>query len=125
MLETIKVLGGTSPWGTSLLQTIPTLVTYSKPSTIKISRTLIVVSTISPNFPVCPPLTPHRAYEISNFFGKEPPPKEWLEERSAAGGSIMTRTAEDFQEASPRPESKGDKSPTPPTSEKRSMLSLP
>ncbi|CUS13026.1 unnamed protein product [Tuber aestivum] len=59
------------------------------------------------------------AYEISNFFGKEPPPKEWLEERSAAGGSIMTRTAEDFQEASPRPESKGDKSPTPPPSEKR------
>ncbi|RPA96653.1 hypothetical protein L873DRAFT_1206269 [Choiromyces venosus 120613-1] len=37
----------------------------------------------------------------------------------------MTRTAEDFQEASPRPESKGDKSPTPPPSEKRSLRQAP
>ncbi|KAH8154160.1 uncharacterized protein LAJ45_01928 [Morchella importuna] len=65
------------------------------------------------------------AYEISNFFGKEPPPKEWLEERSAAGGSIMTRTAEDFQAPSPKSESKVERSPTPPPTEKRSLRQAP
>lgn len=34
----------------------------------------------------------------------------------------MTRTAEDFQAPSPKPESKAEKSPTPPPTEKRSML---
>ncbi|KAL7275639.1 hypothetical protein RUND412_001399 [Rhizina undulata] len=67
------------------------------------------------------------AFEISNFFGKEPPPKEWLEERSAAGGPIMTRTAENFLETSPKAESKGEKSPSPaPTNlEKRNLRQAP
>lgn len=35
----------------------------------------------------------------------------------------MTRTAEDFQAPSPKPESKSERSPTPPPTEKRSMPS--
>lgn len=37
------------------------------------------------------------AYEISTVHGKEPPPKELLEETTARGGSLLTRTAENFR----------------------------
>ena len=36
------------------------------------------------------------AYEISNHWNKEPPPKEILEEVTAKGGNVMTRTLENF-----------------------------
>lgn len=39
------------------------------------------------------------AYEISNHWGKEPPPKEILEEMTAKGGNVMTRTLENYQRA--------------------------
>jgi chromatin structure-remodeling complex subunit RSC9 len=66
-----------------------------------------------------------RAYEISNFFHKDPPPKEWLEDRSAAGGAIMTRTAEDFMAAAPSPKTDANgASQSPPPTEKRSKFDL-
>lgn len=37
------------------------------------------------------------AYEISNHFNKEPPPKEILEDLTAKGGNVMERTIENFQ----------------------------
>lgn len=37
------------------------------------------------------------AYEISTHWGKEPPPKEILEEVTAKGGNVMGRTLENFQ----------------------------
>lgn len=47
------------------------------------------------------------AYEIKTFHGKEPPPKELVEDRSAAGGPIMTRTFENTPpEGSPDTEAK-------------------
>ncbi|KAH8684771.1 hypothetical protein BGZ60DRAFT_398282 [Tricladium varicosporioides] len=36
------------------------------------------------------------AYEISTIHGKEPPPKEILEETSAKGGGLLTRTLENY-----------------------------
>ena len=36
------------------------------------------------------------AYEISTHWGKEPPPKEILEEVTAKGGNVMTRTLDNF-----------------------------
>ncbi|WPG98310.1 Hypothetical protein R9X50_00109800 [Acrodontium crateriforme] len=36
------------------------------------------------------------AYEISTHWGKEPPPKEILEDVTAKGGNVMTRTLENF-----------------------------
>ncbi|KAK4580120.1 Chromatin structure-remodeling complex protein rsc9 [Recurvomyces mirabilis] len=36
------------------------------------------------------------AYEITNHWQKEPPPKEILEEVTAKGGNVMTRTVENF-----------------------------
>ncbi|KAK8157734.1 RSC complex subunit Rsc9 [Phyllosticta citrichinensis] len=36
------------------------------------------------------------AYEITDFHGKEPPPKEILEDISARGGDLLTRTKEKF-----------------------------
>ncbi|KAK3707760.1 Chromatin structure-remodeling complex protein rsc9 [Vermiconidia calcicola] len=36
------------------------------------------------------------AYEISTHWGKEPPPKEILEEVTAKGANVMTRTLENF-----------------------------
>ncbi|RPA81232.1 hypothetical protein BJ508DRAFT_414890 [Ascobolus immersus RN42] len=52
------------------------------------------------------------AYEISTHWGKEPPPKEYLEDRSAAGGAIQTRNFEDY--ADPSDDSDEEKQPTPP-----------
>ncbi|KAK0654250.1 Chromatin structure-remodeling complex subunit rsc9 [Lasiodiplodia hormozganensis] len=42
------------------------------------------------------------AYEISNFHGKEPPPKEILEDVSAKGGDLLRRTKENFSASSNR-----------------------
>lgn len=36
------------------------------------------------------------AYEISNFHKREPPPKEILEDVSAKGGDLLTRTVENY-----------------------------
>lgn len=36
------------------------------------------------------------AYEISTIHGKEPPPKEILEDRTASGGNLLTRTIENY-----------------------------
>ncbi|KAH7057065.1 RSC complex subunit Rsc9 [Macrophomina phaseolina] len=36
------------------------------------------------------------AYEITNLHGKEPPPKEILEDVTAKGGNLLTRTKENF-----------------------------
>ncbi|GIZ39585.1 hypothetical protein CKM354_000296400 [Cercospora kikuchii] len=37
------------------------------------------------------------AYEISTHWGKEPPPKEILEDVTAKGGNVMTRTLENYE----------------------------
>lgn len=37
------------------------------------------------------------AYEISTVHGKEPPPRDILEDCTAKGGSLLTRTRENFQ----------------------------
>ncbi|CAG8972563.1 hypothetical protein HYALB_00011413 [Hymenoscyphus albidus] len=37
------------------------------------------------------------AYEISTVHGKEPPPKEILEYQTASGGSLLTRTTENYK----------------------------
>jgi len=37
------------------------------------------------------------AYEISTIHGKEPPPRDILEDCTAKGGSLLTRTRENFQ----------------------------
>nr|POF14898.1 chromatin structure-remodeling complex subunit rsc9 [Quercus suber] len=42
------------------------------------------------------------AYEISTHWGKEPPPKEILEDVTAKGGNVMSRTLENFQRPAPR-----------------------
>ena len=42
------------------------------------------------------------AYEISTYWQKEPPPKEILEEVTAKGGNVMTRTLENFVKATAR-----------------------
>ncbi|KAK7887826.1 Chromatin structure-remodeling complex protein rsc9 [Exophiala xenobiotica] len=40
------------------------------------------------------------AYEIATYWGEEPPPKEILEDRSAKGGNLRTRTLENYAPAS-------------------------
>jgi chromatin structure-remodeling complex subunit RSC9 len=47
------------------------------------------------------------AYEITTVHGKEPPPKEILEYQTAKGGSLLTRTLENFR---PRKETTNDQS---------------
>ncbi|KAI5370581.1 putative ARID DNA-binding domain, DNA-binding RFX-type winged-helix domain-containing protein [Septoria linicola] len=42
------------------------------------------------------------AYEISTHWGKEPPPKEILEDVTAKGGNVMTRTLENYERPKPR-----------------------
>jgi chromatin structure-remodeling complex subunit RSC9 len=42
------------------------------------------------------------AYEITTHWGKEPPPKEILEEVTAKGGNVMTRTLDNFARPTPR-----------------------
>ena len=42
----------------------------------------------------------NRAYEIATYWGEEPPPKEILEDRSAKGGNLRTRTLENYALAS-------------------------
>lgn len=42
------------------------------------------------------------AYEISTHWGKEPPPKEILEEVTAKGGNVMSRTLDNFARPSSR-----------------------
>ncbi|KAH8816125.1 hypothetical protein F5884DRAFT_775012 [Xylogone sp. PMI_703] len=42
------------------------------------------------------------AYEISTRWGKEPPPKEILEETTAKGGGLLTRTLENYRPSSRR-----------------------
>ncbi|KIX03729.1 uncharacterized protein Z518_07282 [Rhinocladiella mackenziei CBS 650.93] len=45
------------------------------------------------------------AYEIAKYWGEEPPPKEILEDLSARGGNLRTRTLENYRvpEAASRP----------------------
>ncbi len=45
------------------------------------------------------------AYEISTHWGKEPPPKEILEEVTAKGGNVMTRTLDNYARPAPREQS--------------------
>ncbi|KAI9682393.1 MAG: Chromatin structure-remodeling complex protein rsc9 [Caeruleum heppii] len=42
------------------------------------------------------------AYEISTIHGREPPPKEILEDISARGSGLLARTVENFQPPAPR-----------------------
>lgn len=42
------------------------------------------------------------AYEISTHWGKEPPPKEILEDVTAKGGNVMARTLENYERPKPR-----------------------
>ncbi|CAK4033552.1 Chromatin structure-remodeling complex subunit rsc9 [Lecanosticta acicola] len=42
------------------------------------------------------------AYEISNHWQKEPPPKEILEDVTAKGGNVMTRTLDNYERPKPR-----------------------
>ncbi|KAF7191353.1 Chromatin structure-remodeling complex subunit rsc9 [Pseudocercospora fuligena] len=48
------------------------------------------------------------AYEISTHWKQEPPPKEILEDVTAKGGNVMTRTLENFERPKPREELNGD-----------------
>lgn len=48
------------------------------------------------------------AYEISTHWGKEPPPKEILEDLTAKGGAVMSRTLDTFHRPSTRDESLGN-----------------
>lgn len=45
-----------------------------------------------------------RAYEITNHWHKEPPPKEILEEVTAKGGNVMGRTLDNFERPHTREE---------------------
>ena len=57
------------------------------------------------------------AYEISAHWGKEPPPKEILEEVTAKGANVMSRTLDNFARPLPREEhnlQNGDASDTSP-----------
>lgn len=45
-----------------------------------------------------------RAYEISNYWHKEPPPKEILEDITAKGGNVMGRTLDNFERPHTREE---------------------
>ena len=38
----------------------------------------------------------YRAYEISTVHNREPPPKEIVEDVSAKGGDLLTRTVENY-----------------------------
>ena len=44
------------------------------------------------------------AYEITNHWHREPPPKEILEDLTAKGGAIMDRTLENFERPATREE---------------------
>ena len=44
------------------------------------------------------------AYEISTIHGKEPPPREILEDTTAKGGGLLTRTMENFKPSNRRGE---------------------
>lgn len=48
------------------------------------------------------------AYEITNHWQKEPPPKEILEEVTAKGGNVMARTLENYQKAGSRDDDNGN-----------------
>ena len=47
------------------------------------------------------------AYEIQTHWGKEPPPKEILEEVTARGGNVMDRTLENYTKATAKDVEKG------------------
>ena len=42
------------------------------------------------------------AYEISTHWNQEPPPKEILEDVTAKGGNVMTRTLDNYERPAPR-----------------------
>lgn len=44
------------------------------------------------------------AYEISTHWGQEPPPKQILEDVTAKGGNVMTRTLDNYERPKPREE---------------------
>ena len=44
----------------------------------------------------------HRAYEIATYWGEEPPPREILEDVSAKGGFLRTRTLENYSASNAR-----------------------
>jgi chromatin structure-remodeling complex subunit RSC9 len=55
----------------------------------------------------------HRAYEITTHWKEIPPPKEILEDISARGGDLRTRTLENYTPRAPREQENllnGDKS---------------
>ena len=49
-----------------------------------------------------------RAYEILDIHKREPPPKDILEDVTAAGGNLLTRTRENYKKSSSRDERLGD-----------------
>lgn len=66
------------------------------------------------------------AYEISNHWKQEPPPKEILEDVSAKGGNVMTRTLENYavpvkDDAKDRRESAGSPEQTTPGESKTAL----
>jgi chromatin structure-remodeling complex subunit RSC9 len=42
------------------------------------------------------------AYEIARYWGETPPPREILEDMTAKGGDVRTRTLENYPPANPR-----------------------
>lgn len=52
------------------------------------------------------------AYEIQVFHGKTPPPKEILEDVTAAGGNILGRTLENYQPKRPNNSAQGSREPS-------------
>ena len=55
-----------------------------------------------PFSPLPPRLTRRSAYEIAKYWGETPPPKEILEDLTAKGGDVRTRTLEGFAIPAPR-----------------------
>jgi chromatin structure-remodeling complex subunit RSC9 len=60
---------------------------------------------------ISPKLTPrtradrivsYSAYEIAKYWGETPPPREILEDMTAKGGDVRTRTLENYPPANPR-----------------------
>ena len=64
---------------------------HLRPSTIRILRKLYVAAV------VLLALTVTSAYAIKRVYKQEPPPKEILEEVSAKGGELLSRTTDNFR----------------------------
>lgn len=60
---------------------------------------LLQISSVRPRLPIAVKQADRelqRAYEISTIHNKEPPPREILEDISARGGNLLTRTIENY-----------------------------